>query len=248
MISTVNIKAGDVFKILGEREFTFGDDLNIIYGQNGVGKSLLLKTIKNAIFIDDVGVNTPNNIFRFESYEKFLTDNRYGVIDIIWDGAGCFYLPNKYFQDDHKNLGYEMSTGPVIKEFGRFMQRWQKYLSNGQMSLSYFDEIYNLELASFDTMARSDEPYFYRSFNEFAATKTGGGKPTLLLDEIDSNLSLHKQKWFHEEYLPKLAKKFQVIIVSHSPFIQDNFKGGNTLIDMDGTFYSDRELLKTIYK
>jgi len=67
-------------------------------------------------------------------------------------------------------------------------------------------------------------------------------KPTLILDEIDSQLDMTSQIRFHEEILPKLLKDFQVILVSHSIFATKH----DNIIDLDGTLDFVREKAKNL--
>ncbi len=224
---------GEMSKLIGKKDFSLVEGLNIFYASNGVGKSYLLKQIKEACFINIGGFDKHRKSFNFETYPQYLKEKNI-LINIDWDGAGVFYLDNKYFTDWHSNVGYEMSTGKRIPEFTSYMERSRKYLSSGQMSKSFFQEIYDLDLKPLSTLR--EESYIYKNWNNFIETMNGN-HPTLILDEIDSNLDLNTQLWFHLEYLPELSKKFQVIIVSHSPYVYHHINNSN-FIDLDGSFQS----------
>lgn len=225
---------GEMRNFVGKTPFSLIEGLNIFYASNGAGKSYLLKQIKEACFINIGGFDKYRKGFSFETYPQYLKEKEI-LVNIEWDGAGVFYLNNNYFTDWHSNMGYEMSTGKRIPEFSSYIQRSKKYLSSGQMSLSFFQEIYDLDLKPLCSL-RETESYSYRNWNDFIETMNGN-HPTLILDEIDSNLDLNTQKWFHLEYLPELSKKFQVIIVSHSPYNYHHINTSN-FFDLDGSFES----------
>lgn len=54
-------------------------------------------------------------------------------------------------------------------------------------------------------------------FRDWISSYPKGGKPTLLIDELDSHLDLDNQKTYWD-YISCLTKKWQVIVVSHSVF------------------------------
>ena len=67
-------------------------------------------------------------------------------------------------------------------------------------------------------------------------------KPTLILDEIDSQLDMTNQIKFHEEILPKLLEKYQVILVSHSIFATKH----ENIIDLDGSLELVKQKIKEL--
>jgi hypothetical protein len=71
---------------------------------------------------------------------------------------------------------------------------------------------------------------------KYPKTKT---KPTIILNEIDCNFSIDRQRLFFEKAINSLAKRYQVIIVSNSVF---SLSTGN-IIDLDNSL----EKIKTMF-
>jgi predicted ATPase len=67
----------------------------------------------------------------------------------------------------------------------------------------------------------------YLSMVDWQKRYESNEKPTILIDEIDEGLDLLNQMILFNNIIPLLVKDFQVILVSHSPFIIPLLKDEN---------------------
>ena len=95
-----------------------------------------------------------------------------------------------------------------------------EHLSNGQTANLYIDNLLNLIVP--DLTLLSSENKWSREYKNLVAdyvlSLPRDGKPTLLIDEIDGVLDFDNLYKFWKEHIPALAKKYQLIIVTHNPF------------------------------
>jgi len=239
MISKVKIKSGVLHDLLKKKNIEFAPDVNIIWGRNGVGKSLLLKTIGNYCFVDQTGGGGWSQLsiyFKFSSYEyeyvmkdKNLSNvydfDKNSKLDVEWSGDPCFYMHHDNMIDWTHIMGYSMGGSEWIPGIGNILDVvWKKHdhhPSSGQQIKGIAEMLLNIKVP--DLTIKNDS--FYSSSSSFVdyiklrkKSFKGDCKPTLLLDEVDSQLDLFNQMWFHKEVIPELAKKYQIIMVTHSVF------------------------------
>jgi len=236
MITSITTKEGILHKILGDKTINFTDGVNIIWGRNGTGKSLLLRTIANYCFIENTGGggwSQKDIFFKFSSYDykykmedKNLSNiyqfDKNSKIDIDWSGEAAFYMHHDQMIDHIHTLGYEMNGSEWIKGLGRIMDVHKKHShhpSTGQLLKGIIELL--LKTNAPDFAAKKEGSYMNDTYDYIKLRKEtfqGNDKPTLLLDEVDSQLDLFNQMWFHKEIVPKLSEKYQIIMASHSIF------------------------------
>jgi len=213
MIQSIQINSGKLQELFPNiKEINFTDKITYILGKNGCGKSLLVKTISEHCMIDDVG---SSNIINYDKKRyKEISD-----ITVNWDKNPVMFINHNYLFDWYTNMSYEMTTGARIPELKPYMRYMKGYQSSGQLILDIVMQLKGLHLKQLhegyphywdNTYSRSKYPRL-EDLQKIVVTK-----PTLILDEIDSNLDLWNQKDFHEEILPQIAENFQVIVISHS--------------------------------
>jgi predicted ATP-dependent endonuclease of OLD family len=259
MIKNIKIIDGVLKKLFPNiTQIDFNDSINIIWGKNGIGKSTLLNCISDYVFVDNDGGWSQNDIyFTFHCDESYKYDttkdwfdninntyqfNRFSKLKIDWDGVSCFLMDHSQFTDKHLMAGYEMSTGTFagLKHNFSFMKLLQKSYSSGQIILELNKYLLNLLDEEIPNLKDMNDDYKWKKyFDQFSFD----GKPTILLDEMDSQLDYENQYWYHFELLPKLAERFQIICISHSIF---SLKHNNTvnLIDLDNSSNKVKELIK----
>jgi hypothetical protein len=262
MIKSVKIKDGVLKKLIGKKEIKFNPGINVIWGRNGVGKSLLLKTIGSYCFVDQTGGGgwSQSQIF-FRWDRKWDTDykkinmsdvyefNKDSKIDIDWDGIASFYMHHDDMIDDTHIIGYEMNGSKWINGIGKIMDNVVRknnyHPSSGQQIKGITEMLLNVECPDLldEKYLRSNNCYDFKFYIEKRREFfKGESKPTLLLDELDSQLDLFNQIWFHEEVIPKLLEKFQIILVSHSIFATKY----ENIIDLDGSLNIVKQKIKTL--
>ena len=103
MIKTIKItdKNSVVGKCWGENTINFTDGINIIYGPNGCGKSVLLHQLGYYTFVSEKGwsrgITPRTSQFSHESSFWRLNIKEYIVIDFIHQWFGLF---DKFFRKD----------------------------------------------------------------------------------------------------------------------------------------------------
>jgi energy-coupling factor transporter ATP-binding protein EcfA2 len=264
MINSIKIKDGALKKLLKNKIFEFTPGLNVIWGRNGVGKSLLLKTMANYCFVEQTGGggwSSYNYMLKFSSYDfnyksknKNLSDvyefDKNSKIDIDWSGDPTFYMHHDDMIDDHCIMGYEMGGSNWINGLGKIIdtvhrKHEKSSPSSGQQIKGIGEMLLNIKAPNLEDKVylRSDYAYDYISYiKERKNLFNGESKPTLLLDEIDSQLDLFNQIWFHEEIIPQLLKKYQIILVSHSIFATKY----ENVIDLDGSLEIVKQKIKSL--
>lgn len=238
MINKIKIKSGILDSLLKKKTIKFCPGVNVIWGRNGVGKSLLLKTIGNYCFISQTGGggwSQKDMWFKFSSYEynynmedKNLSNvyefDKNSKIDIDWSGTPCFYMHHDDMMNWHCIVGYDMGGGKGwINGIGKIRKKvFEKHNHNpssGQQVKGIGEMLLNIEVPDLMNEEKNSWSYsndFVGYLNLRKEKFKGELKPTLLLDEVDSQLDLFNQIYFHKEIIPKLAEKFQIIMVSHS--------------------------------
>ena len=116
MISNIKIKGGLLSKLFGNVNIEFTDALNILYGENGCGKSALFKTIADYCLIEHHIGSSKFPIWYDENYQVTRHYTKLSSFECDWDGSSCFMYSGIDIQDNHSNLAYEMSTGKRVPE------------------------------------------------------------------------------------------------------------------------------------
>ena len=224
------------------RTFEFTDDINVIIGRNGSGKSVLLKIIKtlcgiqknstHATMIDPLhirkdflGGNDDSNFYSYPEYlNKTLEDRGYPKVEMDWDGSITHYLTPEFF--DPKNL-WDMWDNPIdtggqkLFETSEVLNSFMDDYSAGEGGIKILGKLFNLIQEYPEPMdsARINSVWLEadKRFHMWIDSMPKDGKPTLLIDELDARLDLDNQKAYWN-YIHHLTKTWQVIVVSHSYF------------------------------
>lgn len=222
-----------VGKLWGDKKISFTDGINVIYGPNGVGKSVLLKQLAYYTFVSGKGwsrgITPKTEQFSHESYfyrfdiKEYLEKekkNKLGKCELDWDGVATFKSNGALV--DANRIVAEIMCGCDNKEdlpFDKLKHMELNNLSNGQRSLLYIENILNLTIP--DLTIPVDPSGYFKDYGKivsnYVSTLPRDGKPTLLLDEIDNYLDFDNLYLFWKNVIPKLVKKYQVIIVTHNP-------------------------------
>jgi ABC-type lipoprotein export system ATPase subunit len=219
---------------VGKRIFNFDENFNVLFGNNGTGKSVILKTIKAYCGIEKGGwtrlsdeiklpatspdhfpatysVYTPNNCIANVDWDGKPTFYNEG--DIKVDGLGWFF-DNQQLSDDGITTGDEHLDTLATKP------------SSGQYRLKKLNKIFNILENPPKISGSSNEAKYIKSLPR-------NGKITVLFDEPERALSLPKQMELFE-LLRDISDKYQVIVATHSPFIL--FQEGVNIIDMEDEY------------
>lgn len=227
----------------GKVIFNFTDGVNIITGRNASGKSVLLKEIKGSCGIWERGNSYPQMVGPMEMTNFFGSDGEgekwktmpeyinskfknsgYPQATVDWDGNMVHYLTPEHFSG-HNMWDRVMNGHPSLptKELFDGVEVIQKFMSSnsaGESTIQILNKMYNLhteyeeQLTNVNDMWKTASKIFQDWIHSFPTEK---GKPTLLIDELDSHLDLDNQKLYWD-YIGNLTKRWQVIVVSHSIF------------------------------
>jgi energy-coupling factor transporter ATP-binding protein EcfA2 len=218
--------------------YEFTDGVNIVTGRNGSGKSVLLNLIKTSCGgTKDVSYPTMPNPFDAhpigsniwhtmpEIIKKRLKNRDYPNTDISWDGTMFHHLTADFF---NPKAAWDRLDNPmqVIKNElfsgGESLSLMMSNNSKGESAIGLLIKLYDLgsdferrltKRDANDVWVKSSD-VFHDWLESFTSEK---GKPTLLIDELDTHLDLDNQKVYWD-YINHLTKKWQVIVVSHSIF------------------------------
>ena len=252
MIHSIKIKNTNSLlnKLWGEREFIF-KDINIIFGENGTGKSVLLDTIAKYVAIDARGWSsglTPSRIknHKNKSYIEAINDSsNYGIIDINWDGVAC------YLSDTSRNTSNSVNnlmSGNNNEElsFSESLIMSKKGHSSGEQVRVMINRLVNLKVPDLKIPVNSEANDTWKNAGEllsnYVKNLPTNGKPTLLMDEPDKSLDFNSQAVFWNLILKELAKKYQLIIITHSVFALGN-KDWN-IIDKNNYYETSNESVR----
>jgi energy-coupling factor transporter ATP-binding protein EcfA2 len=260
MIKSVQVKSGFMLQSshILNRKFEFTDGLNVLFGENGVYKSSLLKTMAAYCGIEKAAwsqISNPANlaasvIEHFPTvYRKYAPGQTDAIVE--WDGTPTFYNDSDsisktdttwFFSSNSQSsdgltseseqmdiLASKPSSGQFrIHKINKIMQVIQQPPNLGIVPPNINDKkMAMLEVDYIKSLPRT-------------------GKMTLLLDEPEKALFLPRQDDLFN-VLVQLSKHFQVIIVTHSPFILP-FKEANIIDMIPGASKTCKDLIRKRFK
>lgn len=239
MIKGLKIKNGYVTQLPGFHPgivFNFTDKLNVLFGQNGSGKSSILKIAKaySGIPLENGGwsrINHPlslgaSNADHFPFAYKEFSPGKCEA-DVLWDGTPTFFNEgnthiDKWAWFTHKDISSQDGMTSEVDHMDNLVEN----PSSGQFRIKQMNKLFNMlktppnlkELppnADGNQQQQAELAYFRRL--------PGGGKITLLLDEPERALSVPKQIEMFK-LLEKMSDEYQIIIATHSPFVLFNIE------------------------
>jgi len=245
--------------------FNFTEDINVITGRNGEGKSVLLNILafkcgitNDATYPIMTGPMELHGLFSdFNKdwdtidmvIDKKFRNYAYPKCDIVWDGSIVHKLTEKTF--DPSNMwkqidGDSLRATKIERTFGGLetISRFMDHDSKGEnatrvlFSLDKLNRTYNPPIDDKrhnDMWVKADN-----IFQDWVNSKPKDGKPTLLIDELDSGLDVLNQ-YYYWSYIQKLAETWQVIVVSHSIFA---FKHKGNQIPLNKSFFKEVNKIK----
>lgn len=239
MINKLTPKTGLIKKTLSGKVIKFSPDINIITGKCGAGKSILMKSITHYHlnkWNKGGGIDSSDHM----QYNKVITDrdlryysrkkdilevlheeSEFGKCDVDMDLSYQYFLNADRIKDDFKlttDLWF-CSNKLIDRDF--YMENMAK-VSSGQTTLAVFKKMMinvkstNIMDLKISTCNDYDKAYF-NIVKELYGDNLDK-KPVMILDEPDTSMDLEEQSIFYNEFIFELAKKWQLIIASHSYF------------------------------
>lgn len=245
--------------------FNFTDGINIITGRNANGKSVLLNLIayncgiqNNATYprmIEPLHLHSLFSDFDKDwdtiddQINKTIRNRAYPKSEIIWDGSIVHHLTEDAFSPDTmwRQIDGDSFRGTKVQRTFGGLETIQRFVANDSkgenatrvlFSLDKLNKNYDPPMNSKqvnDSWLKADS-----IFQDWINSKPKDGKPTLLIDELDSGLDVLNQ-YYYWSYIQKLAEEWQVIVVSHSIFA---FKHKGNQIPLNKSFFKEVNKIK----
>lgn len=236
------------------RKFEFTPGLSVIFGENGAMKSSLLKTMAAYSGIEKGGwqtINDPaklaaNSLSHFPHvYRRFAPGNTDAII--VKDSSPVFYNDSDSVKKNDTSFFYSSAnqSDDGLTTEAEQMSILMAKPSSGQFRIHKINTIMEaLKTPPNLTVVPSHIIDKQKALLEveYLSKLPNQNRMTVLLDEPEKALFLPKQLELFNS-LKELAKYFQVIIVTHSPFIL--FLDDINLIDLvPGSSKVCRDLIK----
>jgi len=203
MISSIKFDRGYQVKLtgIGRKKIQFNNRLNLLSGPNGSGKSTILKALAESAGCADGGWSSSDkgSAGKYSSVKTvigsipsssplIIMETADSSYSVEWDGSPVF------FQDCYTN-----SEKSFINP--DFFDDYTNLRSTGEKRIGLINELINYIEDRFLTWKMKKED-----------------RPTLLLDEIDNHIGFAGQALLWKEIFPRLIKKYQLVVSTHSIF------------------------------
>lgn len=248
MIRSITIKDGFLNELgLKGRRFDFGPRVNVIFGENGCGKSSILRTISAHSLVPQDGgwSRVPSSLDWQGDVPKTMEKMTPGDIlaDVEWDGSASYRYESEVALDGYKQwngIGNGL-FGEGSREALLLNSQWGG--SAGQKCLMALNKLCDGAIGHKKEVLpdlRPDKlPTDYsgrkdpraRAVKEYIRGLPGRRvRPTMILDEPDRSLSLEMQALLWTSLIPRFVQAgYQVIAASHSPFCLAKQPGKNVI-------------------
>ena len=210
----------------------FTDGINILFAPNGTGKSTILSDLARYHFCYQTGITkiTRSSIHDISHYNPFAIEDKIDNkiyhfrdgVQIVSDGQvnyisnatcnGSFSLENDFMSEtDFANAYFERNSSSGEGNVQAFLYGYKKFKN------IHYDKLIEINLG----YIKDDEEYYNDvkdclKYVEHPVLKPG--KPTILIDELDSNTDIINTVYLFK-IIKSLSKKYQIIMASHSPLI-----------------------------
>ena len=254
MIKSILIKDGLLKEKFGRyKTFNFTDKLNIIWGNNTSGKTLLTNTLAHYCNIpyNKGGWTNTESLYKIKSndtnisYTKILHENSpHGRATVDWDKSPSYYISNNTI-NNKENF---MDTAENFQEYIN-QQSLQSSLS-GEQNIYNINKLLKLEIPNIlSKLNKQNNLNFYnelylKHISNIDNTKIQ--KSTIIIDNIDNSLDLTKQFYLIKKFLKKLLDKFQIIYTSKSIISLLDDEDIN-LIDIDNSSKDYKQFLSNAF-
>jgi len=223
------------------KTFNFEDKkINVIFGQNGSGKTTIIKSIAGEFMCQD-GFTCFKEPYEFgiskeRSIGEVIGKMKQNTSVVDFDGIPVYYDNFEY------RMAHSTSIGDLVGSFLDNLGDEISYvMSSGRMSsgqnsvyiLNRIIQVAGKEVSMKDVAQRNVDKFtrcndtwqktgvmqydYFSKMNSFEEKH----HPVLLFDEIDKSLDIETVWRLYTQFLPKVIEKFenQIIMVSHNPLI-----------------------------
>lgn len=236
MIKNIEITAGYPKKLPAlKKKVNFSPSLNILFGPNGCGKSTLIQTLAAYTGVNKQGWSgfvSPIAGFRFRDENLPYPDIFKAIAPgdcearVEWDGYPTFCF-------DGVAVGKQpLSVADLGDSFVNILEGMEEMLFKPSIGLQVITRINRIPKILENVPDITQHSQEYKNCNDFRRdsedafikyvkslrSRESSKVVTILLDEIDRSLSIPNQQVLWGKFIPDLAKYYQVIAATHSPF------------------------------
>lgn len=243
MVSHITIKNGFFTKMPGFYPgitFNFTPTLNVLFGQNGSGKSSILKMIKAYCGIPlekggwsrisdplSLGANCKEHFPTV--YEEYSPGHC--RCDVGWDGTASFFNEgdakiDKWAWFTHTDIASEDGMTTETEH----MQNLIDNPSSGQYRIKKLNKLFDMLKTPPDLRQYVSSHHVQVAEVDYIRSLRHTGRVTLLLDEPERALSVPKQIELFQ-LLERMAEQYQIIMATHSPFVL--FESSPNIINLE---------------